>query len=127
MKKRLDTKNTVIPYILGCIDIEGFSPKTDKEKLEFLAEQFLDYNYPNNVKYWKGNYRDMFADWISGLPSCFNIDFYNFDIIKITQSWGALPENPTDKQVDKIIESWFGFVAHHCMMLFEKNGINYKI
>jgi len=115
---------------LGCIDSSGFdvpTPKTDKEKLEFLAAQFKAYNYRNNVKYWNGNYQAILADWIQGLPSSFNVDFENFAIIEIAKRWDSLPENPTDSQVEKILSNWFDFVSNHTIRLFDKNKIEYKL
>ncbi len=115
----------VFAYILDAID----NPDSDiimttEEKLQFLSDQFKDaYVFSDNLKRY-GNYQTLFKEWIMGLPSCFNIDYTNYDIIRIAKLWKSIPENATDKQEEKIINNYFNFIAAKTMQLFSKHKIN---
>ena len=112
-------------YILNCIDGEGYGKTlfTDKDKLQFLADTFKsEYCYPQNLKYY-GSYSKTFENWLMGLPSCFNVDFSNYDIIRIAKEWESLPLNATEKQEDKIIENWFKFITNKTFQLMKKYNV----
>lgn len=126
MRMTKETRENYYKYILDCIDAEnyGVDVKTDAEKLRFLHDTFVK-------EYWQGLHitryktkENGFREYIAGLPSCFNIDFTNFDIINLAKRMGSLPENASEKQEDKIIENYFSFIAHLTFRLFEKYGIN---
>ena len=61
------------------------------------------------------NMQKSFADWLSGLP--LDVDFENYRIIELAKEWGALPENSTERQEDKIIANWFRFIACRFLQL----------
>lgn len=126
-RKSQDQKVTFIyPYILGCIDSDGYEIKTETEaeKLNFLYKTFIsEYWYKENQVYYHGNIITAFASWLQGLPSSFGIDFENYVILQIAKKWGSIPETATEKQEDKILENWFNFIAINTFQLFKK----YKI
>lgn len=104
MRLTKEQNQKVNQYIIDCIDSEcyGVETKTDKEKLSFIFDTF------KKEKGWEINQRRkntqvIFADWLSGLPSCFNIEFMNYKILELAKKWETLPENPTEKQEDKIL------------------------
>jgi hypothetical protein len=118
-------KAKINQYILNAIDGEGYErePQTEQQKLLFLATTFKsEYCYPQNFVIHH-TVQNILAEWISGLPSCFNIDFSYADILKAAKSFGNLPETMTEKQEDKIIANWFNFIASHTLQLMNRNGI----
>lgn len=115
-------------YILAAIDCDGYElekqPETDTEKLLFLADTFkAEFMHENTLRYY-GTYQNCFANWLMGLPSCFNIDFENYRILEIAKEWGSLPQDATDKQEDKVISNWFNLVSFKTMRLCLKHGIS---
>ena len=67
--------------------------------------------------------QNVLSEWIQGLPSTFNIDFYNYKIIEVAKTFGNLPEQLSEKEEDKVISNWFSFIAAKTLQLFAKNGI----
>ena len=119
----------IYQYILDCIDTEGYVviftfEDKNKELLTFLYNTFKkEYWYRENQIYYKNNIYNCFAAWVQGLPSCFNIEFENYKIIELAKKFGSLPDNPTDKQIYKILENYWNFMTVKTFQLFKK----YKI
>lgn len=112
-------------YILDAInsDVYDVTTKTDKEKLQFLYDTFKkEFCYEQNLQRYGSEY-NCFKEWIPGLPSQFNIEWTNYEIIKLAKKWGSIPENATEQQEDKIIENYWNFITSHTFQLFRK----YKI
>jgi len=114
---------TAKQYIIDCIDSNGYGIKTttDKEKLQFLFGTFKSEKKHEIAK--NGIYK-AFESWCKGLPSCFNIVFYNCDIISLAKSWKSIPENATEKQEDKILDNYWNFITVKAFQLFRKHHIN---
>lgn len=123
-RKSQDQKVTFIyPYILECIDSDGYEIKTETEveKLNFLYNTFIkEYWYKENQIYYHSNIITAFASWLQGLPSSFGVDFENYRIIEIAKKWGSIPADANDKQEDKILDNWFNFIAINTFQLFKK-------
>jgi len=122
---RTELNKVVFAYILDAIDGEGYGQTfaNDAEKLQFLADTFKsEFCYPENLRYY-GNYVNCFANWLMGLPSCFNVDFENYKILELAKSWGCLPINATEKQEDKIINTWFNWMANKTFQLMKKHKV----
>lgn len=114
---RSELKALINAYLLAAIDGEnyGVTLTTDKEKINFVMQTFeWEYLHNNNRKQ---NIVGLFAEWLSGLPSSFNIDFENYRIIEIAKNWGALSANHTEKEADKIISNWFNYIANKTFQL----------
>jgi len=110
-------------YIIGCIDTEGYDTKanTEKEKVKFLWDTFhAEYGCHMEMGW---SFQKSIAEYFAGLPTCCTIAFYNWDILEIAKKWGSLPENPTEKQEDKILDNWFNFMAMKTIQLFTKYGL----
>jgi hypothetical protein len=123
--RRKELNSNVFVYILSCIDESGYDLNliTDAEKLQFVADCFKrEYLFPANLNRY-GSYQKTFGNWLMGLPSCFNVDFENYRIIEIAKSWGSLPIDATDKQEDKILDSWFSFIACKTFQLMKKHKV----
>jgi hypothetical protein len=95
-------------------------PETDKEKLQFVLNTFKS-EYNHMIKR-VGEYK-AFQEWLSGLPSVFNIDFENYKILKLAKKWKSIPKNATEKQEDKIIENWFNFITMKFFALCRRNKV----
>lgn len=120
------TVTFINPYLLDCIDPEGYEIvcNLDKEKLQFLYNTFIkEYWHEYNKKYYK-NIISAFSSYLQGLPSCYHVDFENYVILQIAKKWGSIPENATEKQEDKILENWFNFIANKTFQLFKKYKID---
>lgn len=107
-------------YILDCIDTE--EPLTDLEKLEYIADYFVESAcYPFNLRRIP-NTQKRLADWLIGLP--INIDYENYRIIEIAKEWQTIPLDASEKLEDKVIENWWNFIAFRILKLWEKYNIN---
>ena len=107
-------------YVINCIDSECYdvSCKTDEEKIIFLYETFKK-EYGHEV-IRQGNEVKAFASWCQGLPSCFNIAFYNSDIIELAKEWSSLPARSTESQEDRILENYWNFIANKFFQLLHR-------
>ena len=128
MKRKTQNLNVtfVNPYILECIESEGYGVVTnsDEEKLRFLYNTFIsEYWYKENQTYYHNNIIVAFSSWCQGLPSSFNIEFENYKIIELAKKWGSLPLDATEKQEDKILENYWNFIAVKTFQLFRKYNI----
>lgn len=110
-------------YILASIMAEGYldNPVTDSEKLAFLRATFKsEYG-------WAIQRNGEFAalvEWLQGLPSSINIAFYNHDILRLAREWGSLPDSASEKQEDKILESYWRYMAMRILGLWRAYKIN---
>lgn len=58
-----------------------------------------------------------------GLPSCFNIEFMNFEILNLYKSWYNI-DVLTEKQEQKILDNYWNFITVKTFQLFKKFKIN---
>lgn len=105
-------RNEVInAYILGCIDSDGYdvTTTTDKEKVQFLIDTFnKEYNHAENKRYYgHNNTQRIFTEWCKGLPSCFNIEFTNYDILQLGAKWGMLDSTASESKKDTFINNYW--------------------
>ena len=126
MRLTKDQNKTIDQYIIGCVDSNAYDVETttDAEKLSFLYKTFRTEKngelkrinpYTNSL-----NELSIFTDWLQGLPTIFTIEFENYKILRLAKTWGSLPEKPTEKQEDKILENYWGFMAYRTMKLIIK-------
>lgn len=119
-------KSIVNKYILDAIDGDGYGKElnSDTEKLQFLADCFLnEYCFADNLKRY-GTYQNVLSEWFQGLPSVFNIDFYDYKILELAKEWGTIDENSTEKRRDQIVSEWFSFIAYKTIQLMNKHNID---
>lgn len=109
-------------YIIESINSDDYDadPKTKKEKLQFLKDNFKS-EYGFMIA--RVGEQNAFKEWISGLPSSFNIEFMNYKILLLAKKMGSLPENATDKQEDKVLENYWNFMANKTFQTFRKYGV----
>ena len=98
-------------------------PETDKEKLQFVFDCFkseVSFNIARVGKF------EAFTDWLRGLPSGLgNLDFSNYQILRIAVDWESLPKNATEKQQDKILDNWFPFISNKFFIAARRNKVNF--
>ena len=113
-------------YLISNIDWSGYDLedelKTDKEKLQFVADTFrAEYGHAIG----RYGYQRALAEWFMGLPSAINVEFRNYYIIELAKAWGSIPENATEKQEEKILNNWFIWMANKLMQLFRAYKVKY--
>ena len=133
MRKRFNNK-FAFDYILESIaDDEDYptTDKTDAEKLQLVLNTFnVEVNHINNKKRIP-NLQERFADYLSGLPSVINIDFENYEILKIAIKWESLPNvyiNNKDRETQewKVLNNWFNFISAKLFQLCNKLKVDYS-
>lgn len=119
-------KKLVNHYIMQCIDLEpylGNHSLSDTEQLQELFNIFeSEYLYENNLKRYGTQVR-CFQEWIAGLPTVFDVDFTNFGIWNKAIELQILKPDPTDKQIENLLQRWFHIIAQSTFMLMRKHGI----
>jgi hypothetical protein len=121
-KKRAGlTKSQKIAYVLARIDGEGYdvSLTTDKEKAAFLLDTFKAEHGYNIAR--MGMQRAL-SEWLKGLPSAFNVTFWNHEIVQEGVAMGYLTRED-DKRAEKFTERWFDCIAMWIVQTFE----HYKV
>lgn len=104
-------KPQIKQYILDCIDLSGYgidqTSLTPSEQIAKIYEIFKsEYVCPFN----KGrNESHLFAEWMQGLPSCFNVDFAYPVILGIGRSWGYDLDSKFKEY--RFLESWYARIA----------------
>lgn len=115
-------------YVLECIENcsrvydEGIEFETDLDKIRFFFECFNEeFNHLYNRKRYP-NFQMRVCEFLRGLPSCFNIDYTNYQIIKIGKEWGFCQ---TEKKECEFVENWFSTIALRIIQIANKVGYNY--
>lgn len=110
-----DKNHPVYQYMLDAINEDlklnynlESEPTTDRERVQFVLDTFKS-EYGWNIQRY--GLQGAFKEYLMGLPSVIHIDFENYKILELAKKWGSLPENPTERQEDKIIKNWFNFIA----------------
>lgn len=110
-------------YIFNCIAFEnyGINPETNEDKINTLIETFKsEFWHDYNQKYYKYDIKVGFANWLMGLPSCFNVDFENYRILEIGKEWNF--DLSTEVKEDRFLENWFKMVTNSVFYLYNKKS-----
>jgi len=112
----------VFTYLMEAINFKG----SDLEKLHSVLIAFNEeHNFDNNKRRLP-NLQNRFADWLQGLPSAIDIEYYNFDIIQLAKKWEAIPQNATEKQEQKILDNYWDFMSCKFFQLCKQNKVDYS-
>lgn len=120
MKKNVrDYKNVGVQfaYVLDCIYNDEKDNMSDKEAINYFFA-CLDKEY--NDSYYKRlcpNLQERVKEYIRGLPSCFGVDYCDYNIINIGKSWGYCK---TEKQQRVFLSNWFSVIAWRLIQLKDK-------
>ena len=127
MKTRKELNEIYREYLIDCISSEdkNINELSDKDKVQFLFDNFKSVNYENNKKRYP-NLQDRFANWFQGLPSTFNLDFENYRILELLYNWEVLTESDSESKKDKYLNNWFKFWAAKTLQLASKLKVDYS-
>lgn len=108
-------------------DKEGCS---EKELINNIVKCFeSEYLFPNNLKRYK-TVKNVLIEWLKGLPSCLNVDFYYFDIINIYKSLeldGFSYDELNEEQESKVLDNYWVLVADSLNQIYIENNKGKKI
>jgi hypothetical protein len=114
-------------YCIKTIDVEALrecAPEMSGDMPSIMAELKNRFMSEMGWAIERGNNRQkVFADWLAGLPSVINIDYWNNDIIRLAQEWESLPINASERQEQKILDNWFMFMAMQYRKLAHRHGV----
>lgn len=102
-------------YIIDCIDCDGYGIRFSydmrideraaiRERIDFLAKTFLSEYYKPN----RGSKMQQLADYFRGLPSCFNLEFRDYEIGLIGAKWGYVPQRMS---TEDFVYKWWDILA----------------
>jgi hypothetical protein len=122
-------RGKIYPYIINAIDFEGYE-LTEAKTTQQLLQNLFDTFYSEKIKHhdnwvaYYGNIQNAFKDWVSGLPSCFNIDFENYKILELLYEFEYLQKTSNkrfdERREDSAVENWFNFITVKTFQLFHK-------
>ena len=120
MKKNVrDYKNVGVQfaYVLDCIYNDEKDNMSDKEAINYFFECFYKEYNGTYYKQLYPNLQERVKEYINGLPSCFNIDYTDYNIEQIGKTWGYCK---TEKQTSNFVNNWFDVIAFRLIQLKEK-------
>lgn len=130
MSKSSELDYTVKLYLLDAIDAHGYIeegdalPVTLEEKAAFIKATF-ESEYGWAIERY--GFDNALREWLQGLPSSINIEFYNYKILELAVSWKSLPEDYTEKEADKILANYWQFMAAKLSQLMRLSAIPKKL
>ena len=114
-----------IQHLLDAIDSVGFEDceyfndcSTDELKAKFSYERFMS-EYGWRVE--QAGLQTAVIDWLQGLA--LSIAFSYVDIIELATKSGSLNEQSTDRQVDRICENYFPFMAMRLLSIWKMHKV----
>lgn len=121
-KKKPSVNKNYERYILNAIEKEDGTKVqgSPQEKLTFLKRKFESEKKEEIKKFGK---RQAFKSWLMGLPTYYDIPFENYKILNFAKKMGSLPENPTQKQEDKVLNNYWNFMTEKTFQTFRKYGV----
>ena len=111
--KQKQQKVFIHKYLIDCIygeDDNGqeITFKSDKDAINYAFATF------ESTHGWLieriGEFQAL-TECLQGLPSWINIAFMNYDILELAKEQGTLPQDATEKQEDRILESYWRYMA----------------
>ena len=116
-------------YVIDCIKEssraadEGLEFKTDAEALQFFFDTFNEkFNCQQNKRRYP-NLHERIGQYLQGLPSCCNIDYYDCNILLLGVKWGVLSSTDGYK-AGKFLESFFSMCGLRILQAAQKVGLN---
>lgn len=115
-------------YVIDCIKNcsraidEELTFNTDFDALQFFFDCFdEEYNFEYNKRRFP-NLAERIGEYLQGLPSCCNIDYWNDEILNLGISWGVLKEKEGRKAED-FISNFFRVCGCRLIQAGEKVGV----
>ena len=115
-------------YVLECIkncsraNDEDITFATDFDTLQFFFDVFNEeFNNSYNRKLFP-NLSERIGQYLQGLPSCFNIDYWDDEILNLGISWGVL-KSKEGRKAEEFINSFFRVCGVRLIQAGEKVGV----
>jgi hypothetical protein len=124
MRLTPETKQAIKHYILDAIDLDGYDQYKGIQMSEHdrLKAVFDIFKSEKSFELKRDGEQNAFVSWLQGLPSCFNIDFENWNILQLNAKWGFIPEpkqfGEFTKAEQKILDQWWAriYMTFHAML-----------
>lgn len=111
-----EVKQAVQSYILQAIDFTGYEVEST------LANALKYYKSESGPIRGRETVQEHFIDFLMGLPSWFNIEYCNWDILQLMKSWGLpLPVNKTEEEGIKLFHY---LIFREFNNLLQKEGLS---
>ena len=125
MRLTKEQNKIIDDFIISSIDFSDYAIGNN-EKTEIQLK-----NVYNTFLTEKGNYyldksanlQLVFADWLSGLPTCVNLPFSYFDIGLFVKSYY---HEVTEKELEHFQDNYWNFMTMRFFKLFKKYKIEVK-
>lgn len=113
-----EVKKAVQSYIMDCISFDGLGYDNESNTLENLAQTFK--NEAGKPQRGQNNF-EHFKNFVQGLPSWFNLEFYNDAILEKLESWG-LPL-PSNKDTDDAVNLYYWLIYRELTQMLNKSNL----
>jgi len=109
-------------FLTDAITGEGYNVnvETPKQKFQFVVNQFFTEFECEYARRRTPNYQQRVGEWLSGVPSCIDIPFYNVDILALAKDLQEIEGDTKKSWEDAVLKNYWGFMAHHIIKLQEK-------
>ena len=115
-------------YVLDCIKNcsraadENLVFDTDFDTLQFFFDVFNEeFNNSYNRKLFP-NLSERIGQYLQGLPSCCNIDYWNDEILNLGISWGVL-KSKEGRKAEEFVNNFFRVCGVRLIQAGEKVGV----
>ena len=126
LKKMMNSKKykaNIKKYILDRIDVTEGDKKykfPDKEisKIDYVFKRFKsEYVHEYNIRYYKGDFKKIMAEWLSGLA--LNFDYYYYDIIEESKKMHEVES--FEEEIEELIkDNWWQHLANELFYLLDQ-------
>ncbi len=117
MRQTKEQKQIIYNTILNGINSDDVKLNTDQEKLNYAWNRFKS-ELGHEIKLYGLN--KACSNWLQGLA--LDIPFYNCDVLALAEKTGC--ETKTERQQDKVLNTYWSYMASAFIQLCKKNKIN---
>jgi hypothetical protein len=124
MKLSQKTHDLYNQYLLDSIDFSGYELEIKlKTNQQLINQLFKTFEKEGGWQVDRIGFAPALTEWLSGLPSCINIDFANYDILERAKKYGSLAPGATEKDQDKLLSNYWDFMANKLIKLHNGRGV----
>lgn len=109
-------KTAIQNHILNAIDFSDYD-ETYANDVKSVLRAYKEQSGP-----LRGNVQDHFKDFLQGLPSYFNLPYYNDDILSVMVNEWHLPQ-PANKDITDIVNLYYYLIFREFNNLLKKEGL----
>ena len=124
MKLSQKTHDLYNQYLLDSIDFSGYELEIElKTNQQLISQLFKTFEKEGGWNVKRIGFAPALTEWLSGLPSCINIDFANYDILERAKKYGSLAPGATEKDNEKLLSNYWDFMANKLIKLHNGRGV----